>query len=121
MFNVALDLVGGKMLSACCSLLAVDGNLASITEVPGYDDFEMLFQKNASFHSVGAHAYSLTPDRMIWRKYRQMLEHLTRLFDSGTLAAPPITVLGKLSLLTVRQAHTLLENNAVQGKLVMTC
>src|SRR6188768_436331 len=48
-FDVALDLVGGNMLSACCILLALDGNLASITEAPGQDDFEVLFQKNASF------------------------------------------------------------------------
>ena len=32
-FDVALDLVGGKMLSACCTLLAVDGNLSSINFV----------------------------------------------------------------------------------------
>ena len=52
-FDVALDLVGGNMLSACCVLLALDGNLASITEAPGQDDFEALFQKNASFQPVG--------------------------------------------------------------------
>jgi NADPH:quinone reductase len=42
-FDVALDLVGGRMLSACCTLLAVDGNLASVTEAPSRDDFETLF------------------------------------------------------------------------------
>ena len=120
-FDVALDLVGGGMLSACCALLAVDGNLASITEAPGRDDFEILFQKNASFHSVGANAYSLTDDRAAWRKYREMLEHLSRQFDSGALAPPPIEVLGRLSPEVVKQAHALLEGNAVQGKLVMTC
>jgi NADPH:quinone reductase-like Zn-dependent oxidoreductase len=120
-FDVALDLVGGRMLSACCALLAVDGNLASITEAPSRDDFETLFQKNASFHSVGANAYSLTDDQTVWRTYREMLDHLTLLFDSGALAAPPITILGKLSTEVVKQAHALLESNAVQGKLVMTC
>ena len=57
-FDAALDLVGGSMLSSCCALLAVDGNLASITEAPSQDHFEVLFQKNASFHAVGANAYS---------------------------------------------------------------
>ena len=118
-FDVALDLVGGRMLSACCALLAVDGNLASATEAPGRDDFETLFQKNASFHSVGANAYSLTDDHAAWRKYREMLEHLSQLFDSGTIAPPPITILGRLSLEVVKRAHALLESNAVQGKLVM--
>jgi len=120
-FDIALDLVGGKMLAACCALLAVDGDLASITEAPTPDDFETLFQKNASFHSVGANAYSLTDDRSSWRKYRDMLDRLTRLFDSGALSAPPITVLGTLSPEVVKRAHGLLESNAVQGKLVMTC
>jgi NADPH:quinone reductase-like Zn-dependent oxidoreductase len=120
-FDVALDLVGGNMLSACCTLLAVDGNLASITEAPSQDNFEILFQKNASFHSVGANAYSLMNDRVAWRKYREMLDDLSRHFDSGALAPPPITVLGGLSSEVVKHAHGLLESNAVQGKLVMTC
>ena len=120
-FDVALDLVGGRMLSACCALLAVDGNLASIVEAPGQVDFETLFQKNASFHSVGANAYSLTDDPAAWRKYREMLEHLSRCFDSGALAPPPINILGRLSPEVVKHAHALLESHAVQGKLVMTC
>jgi NADPH:quinone reductase len=120
-FDVALDLVGGSMLSACCALLAVDGNLSSVTEAPSRDDFETLFQKNASFHSVGANAYSLVDNRVAWRKYRDMLEHFTRQFDSGSLAPPPITILGGLSPEVVERAHALLERGAVQGKLVMTC
>jgi NADPH:quinone reductase len=119
-FHVALDLVGGRMLSACCALLAVDGDLASTTEAPGRDDFETLFEKNASFHAVGANAYSLSDDHAAWRAYREMLEHLSRLFDKGALPAPPITILGGLSPDVVKHAHALLESNAVQGKLVMT-
>ena len=42
-FDVALDLVGGRMLSACCSLLAVDGDLASTAEAPGRE-FEALIR-----------------------------------------------------------------------------
>jgi NADPH:quinone reductase len=120
-FDVALDLVGGRMLSACCELVAVDGNLASVTEAPSRDDFELLFQRNASFHSIGANAYSLSADRVVWQKYREILEHLTLRFDSGQFTPPPIKVLGKFSVEVVRQAHSLLESNAVQGKLVMTC
>jgi NADPH:quinone reductase-like Zn-dependent oxidoreductase len=119
-FDIALDLVGGRMLSACCAVLTVDGDLASITEAPSQDDFDILFQKNASFHSVGANAYSLVADRAVWRNYREMLEHLARLFDNGELAPPPIRILGRLSPEVVRQAHALLESSAVQGKLVMT-
>jgi len=120
-FDIALDLVGGRMLAACCALLGVDGNLASITEIPRADDFEILFQKNASFHSIGANAYSLVGDRVVWGTYAEILERLAHLLDSGALAPPPVTMLGHLSADVVRQAHALLESNSARGKLVMLC
>lgn len=119
-FDVVLDLVGGRMLAACCALLAIEGNLASITEAPSQDDFELLFEKNASFHSVGAHAYSLSNDRAVWRRYRDLLERLSLGFDAGALSPPPIQVLGNMSAEAVAHAHTLLETSAVQGKIVMS-
>ena len=109
------------MLSACCVLLALDGNLASITAAPGQDAFEALFQKNASFQPVGANASSLTNDRAIRQKYREVRDHLSQHFDSGARAPPRIIILGGLSAEVVKRAHALLENNAVQGKLIMTC
>jgi NADPH:quinone reductase-like Zn-dependent oxidoreductase len=120
-FAAVLDLVGGRMLSACCALLAVDGNLASVTEAPGREDIDLLFDRNASFHFIGANAYSLVDDRTAWRKYRELLDGFARDFDAGTLVPPPIDVVGALSVETVRRAHDLLERGAVQGKLVMTC
>jgi len=120
-FDIALDLVGGKMLSACCELLAIDGNLASITEAPGQNDFETLFLKNASFHSIGANAYSLSDNKKYWKTYQNILHHISELFDSNAISKPPITILGPLSVDTVKKAHELLEKNLVQGKLIMTC
>jgi len=120
-FECVLDLVGGALLSAGCSLLAVDGNLVSITEAPCKDDFELLFQKNASFHSVGANAYSLTGDRASWRKYQRLLGRLATSFDSGVLRAPQVFNVGTFSVEAVRRAHDLLEYSSVQGKLVMSC
>jgi NADPH:quinone reductase-like Zn-dependent oxidoreductase len=120
-FDIALDLVGGKMLSACCELLAIDGNLASVTDPPDKNDFETLFQKNASFHSIGANAYSLSNNREFWKIYRHILNDISELFDSNEIIKPPITILGSLSVDTVKKAHEFLENNSVQGKLIMTC
>jgi NADPH:quinone reductase len=120
-FAAVVDLVGGRMLTACTQLVAIDGDLASITEAPNQDDFETLFQRNASFHSVGANAYSLSADRSLWLRYRTMLDHLSSLFDGGAMKPPPIAVLGPLSVEVVKKAHALLEKSAVQGKLVMTC
>ncbi|WP_207215774.1 NADP-dependent oxidoreductase [Pseudolysobacter antarcticus] len=120
-FDIALDLVGGKMLSACCGLLAVDGNLASVTEAPKESDFETLFQKNASFHSVGANAYSLKNDRVAWLRYREILDSLSRHFEGRVVSPPHVRIIGNLSPEVVRQAHLLLESGSVQGKLAMTC
>ena len=120
-FDVVLDLVGGAMLSACCKLLAVDGRLASATEAPSRDDFEYLFEKNATFHAVGAHARSLTGDRRQWRKCRGVLTQLATLFDSDALPPPHVTRVGSLSVETVRHAHELLDLGGMQGKLVMSC
>lgn len=120
-FDGVLDFVGGRMLSACCRLVAIDGNLASITEAPSVSDAEYLFRCNGSFHAIGANAYSLTGDRSQWRRYQTMLNAFSELFDGGALPAPPVTSVGSLSVEAVRQAHDQLERSAVQGKLVMAC
>jgi NADPH:quinone reductase-like Zn-dependent oxidoreductase len=118
-FDIAIDLVGGKILSACCSLLAIDGDLASATEIPTTNDFEVLFSKNASFHSIGTNAYSLSQNQFHHARYQQILNRITDLFDSGSISKPPVSVVGSFGLQTVRQAHIMLENNLAQGKLVM--
>jgi len=120
-FDIALDLVGGKMLSACCELLAIDGHLVSVTDPPDKSGFETLFQKNASFHSVGANAYSLSDNREYWKAYHHILTHISEFFQKNAVIKPPITVMGTLSVDTIRKALDLLENNSVQGKLIMTC
>lgn len=119
-FDVALDFAGGRMIAACCELLAVEGAFVSIVDPPSAADAEILFEKNASFHAVGAHAYSLAADHAWRKRYRKLLDHLARLLDHGALAPPPVTVVGPLSAETVRRAHALMESNAAQGKLVMT-
>jgi len=119
-FDVTIDLVGGAMLSACCALVAVDGHVASATEAPSRDDFEVLFDRNATFHPVGANAYALTGDRAVWRRYGELLGRLARRFDSGVLSPPHVADLGRMSADVVRRAHEMLEANTVQGKLAMT-
>jgi NADPH:quinone reductase-like Zn-dependent oxidoreductase len=119
-FDGTLDLVGGAMLSACCRLVAVDGNVASVTEAPGTDDFEWLFRANASFHPIGANAWSLVDDRASWRRYGEMLREIAGMFDRGELPPIRVTNVGSLSVEAVARAHDLLERSAVQGKLVMS-
>ncbi len=119
-FDIALDLVGGKMLSACCAVLKIDGNFASVTDAPHKDDFEILFQKNSSFHSIAANAYSLSENQEYWINYQHILNDISKLFDNNAISKPPITIIGPFSVETVKEAHELLENNLAQGKLIMS-
>lgn len=119
-FDTALDLVGGKMLSACCELVGTDGHVASVTEGPGPDDVERLFASNASFHAIGANAYSLVDERRAWLRYRAMLHFLADHFDRGALGLPHVAVVGGFSVDSVRSAHEQLERSGVHGKLVMS-
>lgn len=119
-FDIAIDLVGNKMLAACCELISIDGNVASIVDPPDTNSFETLFQKNASFHPIGANAYSLSTDHSRWQIYHRILNYLSKLYDSNRIREPQINVLGPLSVDVVKKAHQLLENGSVQGKLVMS-
>ncbi|MGZ6554880.1 MAG: hypothetical protein ACXVDV_19990 [Bacteroidia bacterium] len=78
-FDITIDLVGGKMLSACCEMLPIDGNIALVTEVPNQSDFDILFMKNASFHTIGANAYSLSEDPKQWINYQRILNDISEL------------------------------------------
>jgi len=119
-FDSVLDLVGGGMLSACCSLVATDGHLASVVDGPAAgEDVDRLFDRNVSFHLVGANAYSLDSDRRAWRRYRAMLDQLAAAFDGGKLRPPQVEIVGPFTAKTVTEAHRWLEAGGVQGKLVM--
>ena len=120
-FGITLDLLGGKMLSACCKLLAVDGQLISVVESPCKDDFNILFQKNASFHSIGVDAFFNTGNPAQMKTYKYILNYISELFDSNVLFRPPIKILGSLNVETVQLGHELIKDNNEQGKLIMTC
>jgi NADPH:quinone reductase len=119
-FDVAIDLVGGDMLSACCHLLNINGHLASVTEAPERADFDVLSSKNASFHTIRANAFSLSPDPSSWLYYQNRLQQLAELFDKNIIAKPLITDVGTFSVSTIAKAHMLLEAGGVQGKLTMS-
>lgn len=119
-FDVAVDLVGPKMLSACCRLIGMDGHVASATQAPTSDDVEWLFRRNGTFQAVGANAYMLTEDRGQWLRYGEMLQRFARRFDDGELRAPRVEVAGPLTVETVERAHERLERGGGVGKLVMT-
>jgi NADPH2:quinone reductase len=119
-FDAVLDLVGGALLAACCRLVDLDGDVASAVDAPAAADFEHLFDRNASFHAVGAHAHTLTEDRVRWRETGRTLAQLAAQMDAGALPPPHVERVGPFALETVRQAHERLQSGGMQGKLVMS-
>jgi NADPH:quinone reductase-like Zn-dependent oxidoreductase len=85
-FDIVIDMVGGKMLSACCELLVIDGNLASVTEVPVWMILNYYSKRMASFHPIGANAYSLSDNQEYWKINQHILNHLSELFDSHAIS-----------------------------------
>jgi NADPH:quinone reductase-like Zn-dependent oxidoreductase len=125
-FDATFDFVGGRMKRLCFEVVGVDGRVVSIVEKPADFDFNLwdertspLVLKSASFHFVqlGARAYLGEPGS--WMAYRRELDELAKLIDSGTFRALKVTVVGPLSVASVRVAHSALEVGRNQGKLMM--
>ncbi len=65
---------------------------------------------------VGAGALSTEE---YWPAVGQSLEQLTNLLESQQITASPVTIVGELSVDTVKKAHAQLEGHHTVGKLVM--
>lgn len=127
LFKAAFDFVGGEMKRLCLNLVEHSGHFATIVPENSRFNFSvwergpsLCFNRNLSLHFVflGAEAFSGT--RQLWDIYSHHLNHIAQLFNEGHLKPPAIKSLGKLSLETVIEAHRLLEEGRVKGKLVMS-
>lgn len=125
-FDATFDFVGRLMKRLCFDVVGVDGRVISIVEEPADFDLNLwdertspLVLKSISFHFVqlGARAYLGGPES--WAAYRRELGELAEMIDSGTFRTPKVTVVGPLSVASVRMAHSALEVGRNQGKLVM--
>ncbi|MCI0527582.1 MAG: zinc-binding dehydrogenase [Nitrospira sp.] len=125
--QAAFDFVGGNMKRLCCKVIDFDGQVVSIVEEP--EDFTLnvwhgrkspLFSKSATFHFELLSAPAIFGRPETWKIYRRELSTLTELIEGGYIKPPKITDVGKFSAESVRCAHTLLEEEHVQGKLVMS-
>jgi len=117
--DLALDFVGRPLLDWCCSAVRRGGHVASTVDSPGPDGTNDLFERNATFHAVGAHAASLSTDRRAWAAYSQMLRQWAVWLDTGYAKMPSVEVVGEFSCFTVDRAHSALSAGGHYGKLVM--
>lgn len=125
--NVAFDFVGGEMKQLCCRVIGFGGRVVSIVEEP--DDFKLdlfngrespMFARSATFHFEFLAAKALFGESKDWVIYRQQLEDLMQLIETGQIQAIATTEIGSFSEESFRQAHAMLEQGSVRGKLVVS-
>lgn len=123
---VTLDFVGGAMKELCFAVAEVEGRVVSIVEEPADSPLNLwdenrsaLIIRSLEFHFVQLGARARHAPRETWSVYREQLETLSGFIEQGVLRAPAVRTVGPLSAATAREAHRLLEEGHVQGKLVM--
>jgi NADPH:quinone reductase len=125
--EAVFDFVGKNMKKLCFEILDFDSSLTTI--VPESDDFSIklwdrrlspTYSKSSSVHFVflGARALFGTPET--WTVYQEELTTLAILYERGLLKPPKITNIGNFSVKAVQDAHSMIENNQVKGKIVMS-
>ncbi len=124
LFDAAFDFVGGEMKRLCLLLTGLSGHFATIVRESKAFDFpvwekSLCFDKSLSIHLVFVGAESVFGSAESWKIYSQHLNHITELLEHGHLRPPPVRVLGELTREAVVEAHRLLEEGKVKGKLVM--
>ncbi len=127
LFDTTFDFVGQAMKRLCLKLTSHSGHFA--TTVPENEPFDfpvwergvsLCITRNMSLHFVfiGAEAFSGLRDT--WKVYARQLQHFCQLLENDSIQMPPVKIVGTLSVDTVKEAHRLLEEGKVKGKLVMT-
>jgi NADPH2:quinone reductase len=126
LFDACFDFVGSEMKRLCLNLTGNSGHFSSIVpEDPAFQfpvwarGESLCFNRNLSLHFTYVGAESFSGPRESWSIYSEQLNRITELLESGSIQPPPIHVVGGLKLQTVVEAHKLLEEGKVKGKLVM--
>lgn len=125
-FNTTLDFVGKDKKELCLLLTEFSGHFSTV--LPEEEDFpvpvwngrkSLCFSKNLSLHFVfvGAQAQNGSPSQL--KIYQDHLQAITSLIENRKLMIPAIEVVGSLSVESVTEAHHMLEEGHVKGKLVM--
>jgi len=123
-FNATLDLVGGERKELCLELTGYSGHFSTIVpekefSFPLWEETAIPRARNMSIHQVAIAAELGNPDRSYWSIYTRHLNHISQMLENETLKPPFVHVVGPLNVKTVQQAHTLLQEGHVKGKLVM--
>lgn len=117
-FDICIDLVGAKMSELSAELVKLNGIYADVTALGTEKSHSLLFDKGVIIFNISNYAYSLY-NKYDW--YGTNLRRIAAMLSDKVISPPPISIFAGMSVKSVVQAHTVLENNQTNGrKLVMT-
>lgn len=119
-FDTSLDFVGGAVSEVAAEVLRIGGTYADVAFLSTPKAREILFNKSVSLQNIAIYSHALTQDTRLRSLYSRRLTEISALFEQEALSPLPIQVVGGFSVQTVQRAHTMLENNASKGKLIMS-
>lgn len=118
LFDIAVDLVGGKLSELCATQLKLNGKYADVTALTTQRARQHLFDNGAVIYNISNYAYALHHQ---YQWYGNQLKRIAEMLAQKSISAPPICIFYGLSTRSVTDAHDRLETNRTQGrKLVMT-
>lgn len=116
-FDIGIDLVGNYMAEVTAEVVKINGTYVDVTALVTKAAHEILFNKGTLIMNISNYAYSMAKQ---YDYYKNSLNEIAGLIESGTLTPSQHKIIGDLSLETVLKAHSILKNNQTQGhKLIM--
>lgn len=116
-FDIGIDLVGNYMAEVTAEVLKINGTYVDVTALVTKEAHELLFNKGTLIMNISNYAYSMIKQ---YDYYKNSLEEIAELIESGSIPPSQHKIIGDLSLETVLKAHSILKNNQTQGhKLIM--
>ena len=120
LFDVCIDYVGGPISEIAAEVMKIGGTFADITFLGTEICKNKIFDKSATLQNIAIYANALSTDNHLRSKFGKNLNLLSELFEKDFLNPTPVVEVGEFSVEAVQRGHTLLENNAAKGKLVMS-
>lgn len=116
-FDIGIDLVGNYMAEVTAEVLKINGTYVDVTALVTKEAHEILFNKGTLIMNISNYTYSMVKQ---YDYYKNSLEEIAELIESGAITPSQYKIIGDLSLETVLKAHSILKNNQTQGhKLIM--
>ncbi|MDT0644832.1 NADP-dependent oxidoreductase [Zunongwangia sp. F363] len=116
LYDITIDLVGGSISEFCASVLRVHGIYCDITCLATAKARQILFDRGITIMNISNYAHALSGVSWTPDYYGSKLKFLLGLIEKGIITAPPVEIIGKLGVETVRRGHTMLEHNLAGGK-----